>query len=150
MNEVDLAQVSARELDSVSSKPTNGPTQLTVRAEGTQNLVEIERCRSGRLRYSYPVGEHDMEIRLPEDVPPSTRTRLLARLADAVEVWDPLCRRIVVATDVEDLEALSAAEEAGFRHIVDVDLREAAYCLSVREPPWVIDVDMDLDHIPGT
>lgn len=91
-----------------------------------------------------------MEIRLPEDVPPSTRTRLLARLADAVEVWDPLCRRIVVATDVEDLEALSAAEEAGFRHIVDVDLREAAYCLSVREPPWVIDVDMDLDHIPGT
>jgi hypothetical protein len=49
-----------------------------------------------------------------------------------------------------DLATLTAAENAGFRYIVDVDLAGASLSLAVAEPPWVTSVDMDLGHVPGT
>lgn len=109
--------------------------------------VELERCESGRLREAYPVSEHDVEVRVGELEPP-VLTALLRGLAPAVLSADQACRRLVFAAPEGDLAVLSAAEEAGFRYVVDVDLPDGSVSLAVAEPGWVTAVDMDLDHVP--
>ena len=48
---------------------------------------------------------------------------------------------------------MAAAESAGFRYVVDVDVPDEdgvveQLSLLVREPDFVTHVDMDLDHVP--
>jgi hypothetical protein len=71
-------------------------------------------------------------------------------LAGAIQAADPRCRRVVFAAPVDDLEIVAAAQAAGFRYVVEVEVPGEDLSLLVAEPEWVTRVDMDLDRVPGT
>lgn len=112
--------------------------------------VVLERCATGRLRDAYPVNGHDLEVRLPGRLSPGEVTTVLETTARAAFERDPRCRRVVFAVPAGDLVTMAAAETAGFRYVVDVDIPGAELSLLVAEPEWVTAVDMDLDRVPGT
>lgn len=99
---------------------------------------------------AYPVHARDREVHPDPALAGSALTGLLVETVEAVLAIDPQCRRVVYAAPEGDLERLAAAERAGFRFVVAIDLPDGAFSLSVAEPDWVIQVDMDLDHVPGT
>ncbi|MGP3911331.1 hypothetical protein [Nonomuraea sp. 10N515B] len=107
--------------------------------------VRLERCAAGRLREAYPVAAHDIELQVDE-----AGTELLRALVDSVSVADPRCRRVVYAVPEGDLARIAAAESAGFRYVVDVDLADAQLSLLVAEPAWVTRTDMDLGQVPDS
>ncbi|MGP3962073.1 hypothetical protein ACTWPT_39400 [Nonomuraea sp. 3N208] len=107
--------------------------------------VRLERCAAGRLRDAYPVAAHDVELQVD-----GAGTELLLALVDAVSVADPRCRRVVYAVQEGDLPRIAAAEAAGFRYVVDVDLADAQLSLLVAEPGWATRTDTDLDHVPDS
>ncbi|WP_433566679.1 hypothetical protein ACQP1O_16630 [Nocardia sp. CA-151230] len=112
--------------------------------------VELERCATGRLRHTYPVHSHDVEVRVTGTLPGPLLADLLNALFAAVEAADPYSRRLVFAASADGCNAIAAAESVGFRSVVDIDLPDARLSLLVAEPNWVTAVDMDLDHVPGT
>ncbi|GGJ34165.1 hypothetical protein [Streptomyces brasiliensis] len=122
---------------------------LRVSRDGVTVDVRLERCAAGRLRDTYPVGAHDVEVRVGAGCPQAVRTELLRTLTDAVLAADPRCRRVVHAVRVGDADGLASARSAGFRHAVDVDLGREELGLLVKEPDWVTATDMDLDRVPG-
>ncbi|MFE5036755.1 hypothetical protein [Streptomyces sp. NPDC056683] len=74
---------------------------------------------------------------------------LLRSLTAAVLAADPHCRRVVLAVPAADRGGLTAAESAGYRYAVDVDLGTDELALLVAEPDWVTVTDIDLDRVPG-
>ncbi len=112
--------------------------------------VVLQRCATGRLREAYPVHRHDVEARLTGQWPAEEITRVLGEAARVAFEQDPHCRRVVFASAVADLATMAAAEAAGFRHVVDVDIPGLELGLLVAEPDWVTTVDIDLDRVPGT
>ncbi|MDX1876136.1 hypothetical protein SBI67_28800 [Mycolicibacterium sp. 120266] len=105
----------------------------------------------GPLRDAYPVGAHDVEIRISSSLaPPSGLASFLGELGGAILSADRACRRVVVAVAPDDLAVVSAAEAVGFRHVVDVEVPGEELSLFVLEPEWVTEVDADLDRVPGT
>lgn len=131
-----------------------GEQSLTLRRDdGTSATVALQRCVAGRLRAAYPVGAHDVEIRIDDNGTPlgmGALTEMLAEIADAVLSADVRCRRVVFAAPATDHDQLTAAEAAGFRHVVDVDVPGAELALLTAEPAWVTAVDIDLDRVPGS
>jgi hypothetical protein len=116
-------------------------------------MISVERCAQGRLRNAYPVSRHDVELRV-EHLQPDSLTAVLSGESDRVLEQDPECRKVVFAAPVGDVEVVAAAERAGFRYVVDVDVPEGSEVISlsllVREPAHVTRVDMDLDRVPET
>lgn len=112
-------------------------------------MITTERCVVGRLRTAYPVARHDVELRV-DGVPVKQLADVLATESARILDADRDCRKVVFAAPVDDLDVLRAAEAAGFRYVVDVDLPDAQLSLLVREPSWVTAVDMDLDRVPQT
>ena len=113
--------------------------------------VVLERCIKGRLRAAYPVAERDVEARFDGPIPePAVVSRVLELAVASVLETDPQCRRVVFATPEGDVATLAAAERAGFRFVVDVDLPDGPVSIAVAEPEWVTAVDMDLDRVPQT
>jgi hypothetical protein len=117
--------------------------------------VEVRRCANGRLRNSYPVAARDLEVQVlnPEFCGPLSE--VLVTVVRAARAVDPHCRKIVYAVDRgrerrEAAAMVSAAEAAGFRYVVDVDITGAELSLLVSEPDWVTRVDMDRDRVPGS
>ena len=113
--------------------------------------VTLRRSLASVMRDSYPVGAHDVHVAL--DAPQledGDLTALLRDLVGAVQVADPSCRRLVYAVPVTDLAVMAAAERAGFRFVVDVDLDGEELAMLVAEPDWVTHVDADLERVPGT
>jgi hypothetical protein len=133
----------------VSQQSSRHATKFVLTKAGTNLDATLERCAHGRLRDAYPVAERDIEIRL-DDLLTDELTALLDALSVAVQQADPQCRRVVFGANRGDLATLAAAEKAGFRYVVDVDLARASLSLTVTEPSWVTSVDMDLDRVPGT
>ncbi|MFG2937796.1 hypothetical protein [Streptomyces sp. NPDC048282] len=115
-----------------------------------RTLVRVERCAAGRLRDAYPAGAHDVEVVVESAGRGDPAPALLRTLVDAVRAADPRCRRIVYAAEEGDRTATEYAEAAGFRYVVDIDLKDRRLSLMVHEPGWVTGTDMDLDHVPGT
>ncbi|RNM12103.1 hypothetical protein [Nocardioides pocheonensis] len=151
MSEADLSALDLPGFTIIERFGGPRTAKLAVRLGGNLHaVVEVARCRSSRLRDAYPVGEHDVEVVTTGDLPPDATTALLKAVVQAVEKADPFCRRLVTATDADDLDSLHSAEAAGFRYVLKVDLREGTFNLAVVEPSWVTAVDMDLDHMPGT
>lgn len=111
--------------------------------------VVVEPCLGGRLGDTYPASQHDVEIRLL-DVAPDAASEVLRTESDRILSADPGCRKVVLAVAEGDLDLVRAAEAAGFRFVVDVDLPGEQLSLFVREPAWVTAVDMDLDRVPET
>lgn len=118
-------------------------------------MIEVERCLTGRLHTAYPVGAHDVELRITGTAPDELPT-LLRNEAQRVIRSDPRCRKVLFAPRRDDKAAIEAARVAGFRHVVDVDvpvpgsqlIEELA--LLVIEPTSVTKVDRDIDRVPGS
>lgn len=120
------------------------------RSEGLNLDVEVERCAAGPLRDAYPVSAHDIAVQVFGRPAADVLTDVLVSVVDAVLTSDPRCRRVVYAARAGDHDAVWAAEAAGFRYVLDVDVPGAELSLLVAEPAWVSRVDIDLDHVPGT
>lgn len=112
--------------------------------------VEVRRCAAGRLRNAYPVSTHDVEVRIQGRATPEVFTDVLGTAARTVFGADPHCRRVVFAAPAGEPGLVAAAEAAGFRHVVDVDVPGMELSLVVAEPEWVTQVDIDLDRVPGS
>jgi len=125
-----------------------GDPVVRVRFDG-EGVVElgVRRCISSRLRDTYPVSSHDIELFGLNDAPPHAFARALAELSEAVLKADPLCRRVVFAASAGQADMALAAEMAGFRPVVDVDVPGAELRLFVAEPVWVSNID--LQRVPG-
>src|ERR1700739_4133414 len=107
-----------RQLDSASRE---------VRLRYTDNdgvAVELgaRRCAEGRLRNSYPVSAHDVEIYTGNDAAPQALPEPLGELSRAYISAAPKCRRVVFAASVGDLDAVAAAQAAGFRYVLALDV----------------------------
>jgi hypothetical protein len=114
--------------------------------DGHRAEVVLERCAAGRLRAAYPVGAHDVEVRIDPLDPVA-----LKALTEGVLVADPACRRVVVAAAAEDLNQVTTAEAAGYRYVVDVDVdADQQLSLLVTEPEYVTRQSLDVDDLPGT
>ena len=111
-------------------------------------MVKLQRCVEGRLRDAYPVNAHDVEVRVSEELPADLLAEMLARAAREVLGNDPRCRRVVFAAPVDDLSRIAAAQAAGFRYVVDVDVPGEELSLLVAEAHWVTAIDSD--RVPGT
>jgi len=115
-------------------------------------VVTVERTLSGRLAAAYPAARHDVELRV-EDVPVGELSAVLAAATTRILASDPDCRKVVFGAPAGDLATLAAAEAAGFRYVVDVDVAEdgkvVELSLLVCEPEYVTHVDMDQDRVPG-
>ena len=133
----------------IDQQSSRHATKCVLTKLGTTLDARLERCAHGRLRDAYPAAEHDIEIRL-DDAPTDELAVLLGALSAAAQQADPQCRRVVFGAPSGDLATLAAAEEAGFRYVVDVDLADTSFSLAVAEPSWVTSVDIDLDRVPGT
>ncbi|WP_084510657.1 hypothetical protein [Nocardia lijiangensis] len=118
--------------------------------ENVPVIIDVERCADGRLRSAYPVGAHDVEIRITGAPSAEVLTDTLAAATSAVLDADPQCRRVVFAVTAGDESGLAAAKLAGFRHVVDVDVPGRTMGLLVVEPAWVTMVDIDIERVPGT
>ncbi|MFJ2756421.1 hypothetical protein ACIO3S_12530 [Nocardioides sp. NPDC087217] len=117
-------------------------------------MIVRTRCVEGRLRNAYPVAEHDVEIQV-SGVEFADLGRVLSEEAKRVLADDPRCRKVVYAAPAGVREAIDAAESAGFRNVVEVDVLTPLggveeLVLLVREPAYVTEVDMDLDRVPGS
>ncbi|MFF5085026.1 hypothetical protein ACFY36_48980 [Actinoplanes sp. NPDC000266] len=107
-------------------------------------MITFERCATGRLRNAYPVSENDLEVDVSDPA-------LLWTATTQALVAEPACRRIIYAVPEGDLAGIEAAEAAGFRYVVDVDLPDgSALSLLVVEPDWVTRIDHDTDAITAT
>ncbi|MER5795842.1 hypothetical protein [Streptomyces sp. NPDC001980] len=122
---------------------------LRLRRDAVTVDVRLQRCAAGRLRDAYPAGAHDLEVRVGAGCPDDLLPALLRTLTAAVRAADPRCRRVVLAVPVADRGGITAAESAGYRYAVDVDLGTEELALLVAEPDWVTVTDIDLDRVPG-
>lgn len=124
--------------------------RLQMGAQGPVD-VTLQRSLASVMRDSYPVGAHDVHVVLDApQIEDSDLATLLRDLVGAVETADPACRRLVYAVPVADLAVMAAAERAGFRFVVDVDVDGEELALLVAEPDWVTKVDSELEQVPGT
>lgn len=124
--------------------------QQLVEKDGLHVTALLERAVTGVFREAFPCGEHDLRLGISPTPHPASLTELLTAYAGQFAVLDPECRRLVFAAPEGDLAAIGAAEQAGFRYVVDVEVADGSYSLMVVEPEWVTAVDMDLDRVPQT
>lgn len=116
-------------------------------------MIAVERCLDGRLAAAYPAARHDVELRAT-GVADADLACVLSRESARILAEDPACRKVVFAAPLGDLATIGAAEAAGFRYVVDVDVPDeggvVSLSLLVREPDFVTRVDPDLDRVPQT
>lgn len=108
------------------------------------DAIRVRRARDGDLVDAYPAGSHDQELVVSGTV----SAPQLAAAAERALAADPRCRRVVLAALEGDLDAIARAEDAGFRYVVDVDIRAGGRSLLVREPDWVVAQPHVLEDIP--
>src|ERR1700761_1139737 len=82
----------------------DGGHQVRFRFDNEVGVVELvmRRCSDGRLRDSYPLSTHDIELYAVNDAAPQALTRALPELSQAALDADPLCRRVVFAAPVDN------------------------------------------------
>jgi hypothetical protein len=120
--------------------------------------IELQRCARGRLRHSYPVAAHDIEVRVLAVNSAEELTAILRAVVVGIREAEPSCRKIVYAVGwneaqhgtISALATVAAAEAANFRYVVDVDIADAELGLLVAEPAWVTAVDIDLGDVLGS
>ncbi|MFJ4632821.1 hypothetical protein [Streptomyces sp. NPDC088847] len=121
---------------------------LVITGESGKYTVRLERCAAGRLRDTYPVALHDLELQA-DTCTTESLPELLSVVTKALNVTDPLCRRLVLAISTDAPSRALAATTAGFWHVVEVDLGDAEHSLFTWEPSWATRIDPDLDRVPG-
>jgi hypothetical protein len=108
----------------------------------------------GPLAQAYPAGIHDVEVRV-ERLDDAEGVHRACQLLFADH---PQCRRITFAARANEVNVIAFAEEAGFRYVLDVDVREPAgsapeetateLSLLVLEPQWILEQPMAVDDLP--
>jgi hypothetical protein len=124
-----------------------GDVRLRFDQEGTPIEFSARCCADGRLRNAYPVSAHDVELDVLNGAAPQQIMRPLAVLTQAILNSDDSCRRVVFAAPADDHALVAAAQAAGFRYVLDVDVPGAELSLLVAEPRWV--TEFDNDRVPG-
>lgn len=129
---------------------------MAFRIDGPENAltVEFRSALAGPLAGAYPAGAHDLEVRVDALTNPAG---LYAASTAAFEAR-PDCRRITFASPAASLGAVGYAEEAGYRYVLDVEIREPAgavqgdatreLSLLVLEPRWILDQPIAVDDLP--
>ncbi len=114
--------------------------------------LEVHRVLHHPVRACYPVGAHDLALELVLGAPRSACSQLVAdllpELTSALFAFDPRCRRVTAAVDVEDTATVGDFEVGGFRHVTDADLPDRGVALLVAEPPEVAAIPTSLDAMP--
>lgn len=106
--------------------------------------LDARKVVGNHLEGAYPVGIEDREVRIePGSSPDAVSAAVRSILTDAVR-----CRRVVLAIPEGELDAMRAAEEAGFRFVVDVDTHRESLSLLVAEPGWVLAQPSAIEEIP--
>ncbi|MDO5098802.1 MAG: hypothetical protein Q4D85_08580 [Corynebacterium sp.] len=99
---------------------------------------------SSPLRHTYPYGKNDLEL------PFGTASEMKGDVAE-IFARQPECRRIVVAVEEGDIEAIRECEKAGLRYVLDVQLRDGKdLSLMVAEPDWVTEMSEDIEGLKLT
>ncbi|AKK07311.1 hypothetical protein CMUST_15110 [Corynebacterium mustelae] len=99
---------------------------------------------SSPLRHTYPYGKNDLEL------PFGTAKEMQLEVAE-IFANHPDCRRIVVAVEEGDVDAISECEQAGLRYVLDVQLRDGKdLSLMVAEPDWVTEMSEEIEGLKLT
>ena len=112
--------------------------------EYTSGQVTARNVRAGELVDAYPAGTHDRQILIEGTITADELRVATRQILDG----DARCRRVVIGVPERDLDAISWAEDAGYRYVVDVETRSGGYSLLVTEPQWVLDQPHILEDIP--
>ena len=106
--------------------------------------VGVKRIVESEFAATYPSGLRD-RLLVPEVGAPAEAIQLASEF---VMSQDPACRRLVLVCEEEDLKAMSIAEAAGYRFVVDVDLNRGSFALMTAEPDWVLEESRNIDEVP--
>ncbi|APF41144.1 hypothetical protein [Neomicrococcus aestuarii] len=110
---------------------------------GTVNVASAARHPVGD---SYPSGTRDRYLEPSEHAVAGA----IQLVSEHIMKSDPHCRRLVLATDEGDVEQIARGEAAGYRYVVDVDLKDRSVSLLAAEPAWVLEESRNIDDVPGT
>jgi hypothetical protein len=89
-----------------------------------------------------------VELDVVNGAAPQRILRPLALLTQAILNSDDGCKRVVFGAAADDQDLVAAAQAAGFRYVLDVDLPGAELSLLVAEPRWV--TELDDGRVPGS
>ncbi|QBJ95474.1 hypothetical protein ERC79_05490 [Rhodococcus sp. ABRD24] len=117
------------------------PLKYTMDVDGAPFEVRARYAVRGPLGNAYPAGVADLEI----DIEGLRDAQALTVLGRRILADHPACRRVVLPVAAGDLVAIGHAEDAGFRYVVDVDVRGelsqiTELSLMVLEPGWVTEI----------
>lgn len=123
----------------------NGVQRFRITENGEdRGTVSVRFVTDTRIRETYPVSARDRLVEPPEGAP-SEGIQLVSEEAMG---QDPKCRRLVIAVDEEDVQAIARAEHGGYRYVLDVDLPDRAVALLVAEPDWVLEESRNINDVP--
>lgn len=96
------------------------------------------------IRHTYPFGSNDVVL------PYSGANALSERIREVFDT-DAKCRRVIVPVEPDNVEEISACENAGMRYVLEVQLRTGEeHVLMVAEPDWVADQSTDTTSLELT
>ncbi|MCW4465727.1 hypothetical protein OK351_09430 [Glutamicibacter sp. MNS18] len=101
-------------------------------------------CAHSEIKDAYPVSGHDQLLEVSGSAAPGT----IQLVSEELMRRDPQCRRLVIAPDEGDVQAIARAEAGGYRYVVDVDLWDRAVSLMTAEPDWVLEESRRIDEVP--
>jgi len=125
-----------------------GHTYLASHPDGPEAFtVGVRRVWQDPLRAAYPIGAHDIAVRLDPSAP-ERAAGLLRALAPALFAADPRCRRIVAAPHEDDPRTQRVLADGGFRRVAEADLPGGPVVLFAAEPPHIAGLSTALDDMP--
>jgi hypothetical protein len=141
--------------DSQPGTERDWPTSYAVEpSDATTSRVYFRRALDGLLAQAYPAGIHDVEVRVDS----LDDAEGVHRACQSLFTEYPDCRRITFAAKANDVTVIAFAEQAGFRYVLDVDVREPAgsapdersteLSLLVLEPQWILRQPIAVDDLP--
>ncbi|MFC0582398.1 hypothetical protein [Micrococcoides hystricis] len=134
--------------------PEDWAQAFTATCKGEQiGTVLVQFITRTPLDASYPAGVRDRLVKVVDAEDEAVGPEALQLTAEKLFAQDPELRRIVLATPVDDVPQIARGEAAGFRYVVDVDVKGGPgqvdeLSLLAAEPAWVIEESKHLDDVP--
>lgn len=148
IDEIDLLKwpdpLSA-EWQTIALDVVSGVQRFRITQNGEdRGTVSVRFVTDTRIRETYPVSARDRLVEPPEGAP----SEVIQLVSEEVMGQDPKCRRLVIAVDEEDVQAVDRAERGGYRYVLDVDLPGRAVALLAAEPDWVLEESRNINDVP--
>src|SRR5699024_10038781 len=127
-------------------EPSPGYTQAfeVTEAHNPRGRCEAVLTSESEIKDAYPVSERDQLVVVSEDSVAAT----IQLVSEELMKREPLCRRLVIASNEGDVEAIGRAEQGVYRYVVVVDLRDRPVTLMAAEPSWVLEESRNIDDVP--